>query len=172
MERQIHGFKYQEELCKKKNLTPVAEYTGKWDALTQEQKPVVIKCFKDKSELPLSDIFINSERNEDFIICCGIWRGSKYNIIEEIEVEVDIQKWKKYFEFEEYENLKDWIKNKVSNERSYDSTWKQECELWKSKWGKERLVQPRFKRDHKTQRRIQCAVSFANLTNFLNEVKK
>ena len=172
MERQNHGFKYQELICEKHKLRPDEEYTGLWDAYNENNIPCVVKTFKEASELPLSDIFNNASRNRDFILYYGIWSGKKTNIISNHVVHVDIEKWRQLFEFNEYDELKDWIKNKVSNSRSYDSIWKEECKVWKEKWGKDRLVQPRFKRDHKKQRRIQSGVSFTNIPAFLEYISK
>ena len=93
------------------------------------------------------------------------------NLIEKI-IFIDINKWKELFEWGYYDELKHWIKNLVSNEYSYDVTWKIEMNDWKKKWGKNRLIQPRFKRDHKTQRRIQSAGAHKNLDMFLEYVKK
>jgi hypothetical protein len=51
-------------------------------------------------------------------------------------------------------------------------TWKSEVKEWKERWGKDRIVQPRFKRDHKTQRRIQSAVAYKNIDLFLEYAQK
>lgn len=171
MERQIHGFIYEDLIKNKYNLISTT-YTDKWDLKDQDGKKWVVKTFKKGSELPLSDIFINSNRNEDFILQIGIWENDKNNIVEEYNIFVDIEKWKTFFEFNFYLELKNWIKNEVSNSYLYDSIWKLNVKKWKKIWGKTRLVQPRFKRDHKTQRRIQSAVSNKNLKLFLESVKK
>jgi hypothetical protein len=65
--------------------------------------------------------------------------------------------------------VKDWIKNKVSNARSYDEQWKKEMLHYKQLWGEDRLITPTFKRDHKKQRRIQCQISYIN---FMQEFVK
>ena len=169
--RQIHGFKFQEQMCYEKNLKESSEYIGKWDAHDSQNTPCVIKTFKMGSEIPLSDIFTNSNRNENFRMILGVWKDVTSNIVEVIDVLVDYEKFVKEFEFEHYDELKNWIKN-VSNNRSYDFFWKQECNTWKSKWGKNRLVQPRFKRDHKTQKRIQSAVTYKNIKEFIHKIKK
>ena len=173
MERQIHGFEYQRELCEKHNLVSDENYTGLWDAYKRpDGVPCIIKTFKENSELPLSDIFNNVTRDKDFYLMYGVWRGEKSNIVEEKEIFIDINKWRESFEWGYYEELNYWIKNLVSNSYSYDKTWKSEVKVWKERWGINKLVQPRFKRDHKKQRRIQSAVAYKNLDMFLNYVKK
>ena len=172
MERQSHGFEYQKVICERHNLISDKNYTGMWDAYQTDGTPCVIKLFKHNSELPLSDIFNNVARDKDFILKYGVWRGKKSNIVEEKEIFIDINKWRESFKWGHYEELNYWIKNLVSNSYSYDNTWKSEVKVWKEKWGINKLVQPRFKRDHKKQRRIQSAVAYKNLDMFLNYVKK
>ena len=172
MERQNHGFEYQEELCERHNLVPDKNYTGTWDAYTQNGVPCVVKTFKKGSELPLSDIFNNESRDQDFYLMYGVWSGKKTNIVDEKVIFIDITKWKQLFEWNHYGELKNWIKNLVSNSYDYDLTWKSEVKLWKEKWGTDRIIQPRFKRDHKSQRRIQSAVAYKQLETFLEYAKK
>jgi hypothetical protein len=172
MERQGHGFDYQRQLCERYNLSSDDNYTGIWDAYRQDGTPCVVKTFKQNSEIPLADIFNNVSRDKDFYLMYGVWKGKKSNIVEEKVILVDVEKWKELFTWEHFEELKHWIKNVVSNSYDYDTTWKSEVKEWKEKWGEERIVQPRFKRDHKTQRRIQSAVSYKNLETFLDYVKK
>jgi hypothetical protein len=102
----------------------------------------------------------------------GVWKGKKSNIIEERVVFIDITKWRELFDWTHYDGLNNWIKNLVSNSYSYDMTWKSEVKEWKERWGKDRIVQPRFKRDHKTQRRIQSAVAYKNIDLFLEYAQK
>lgn len=172
MERQSHGFEFQEKMNERYNLLSDENYTGMWDSYKPDKTPCVIKLFKENSELPLSDIFNNVARDRDFYLIYGVWRGKKSNIVEEKEIFIDINKWKESFEWGFYEELNHWIKNLVSNSYSYDNTWKSEMKVWKERWGVNKLVQPRFKRDHKKQRRIQSAVAYKNLDMFLNYVKK
>ena len=172
MERQVHGFEYQEKMCERYNLLSDENYTGMWDAYRPDGIPCVIKTFKKNSELPLSDIFKNASRDKDFYLMYGVWKDKKSNIVEEKVIFIDINKWKELFDWSHYDELNNWIKNSVSNSYDYDMTWKSEVKEWKKKWDKNRLVQPRFKRDHKTQRRIQSAVAHKNLDMFLEYAKK
>ena len=172
MERQGHGFEYQELMCERHNLLSDENYTGMWDAYRPDGVPCVIKTFKRGTELPLSDIFNNVSRDKDFYLMYGVWNGKKSNIIEERVVFIDITKWRELFDWTHYDELNNWIKNLVSNSYSYDVTWKSEIKEWKERWGKDRIVQPRFKRDHKTQRRIQSAVAHKNIEMFLEYAQK
>ena len=171
MERQIHGFEYQKKICEKNDLVSDKNYTGLWDAY-KEETPCVVKTFKEKLDLPLADIFNNNKRDKDFYLMYSVWKGKKSNYIIENEILVDVNKWKELFQFDYYDELKHWIKNVVSNNYSYDEIWKVEMEEWKDRWGRNRIVQPRFKRDHGIQRRIQSGVSYKNLDMFLEYIEK
>ena len=172
MEKQKHGFEYQNKMCEEHSLVSDPKYTGMWDAYKPDGTPCVIKTFKHGSELPLSDLFSNTKRNTDFYLIYGVWKGKKSNIIKEGEVLIDISKWKELLEWEHYDEMKHWIKYIVSNSYSYDSIWKVEKDNWKDRWGRDRIVQPRFKRDHGIQRRIQSAVAHKNIDLFLEYAQK
>ena len=58
------------------------------------------------------------------------------------------------------------------DDKSYDNIWKSEVKKWKIKWGGKRIVQPRFKRDHKQQRRVQSAINYKKINIFLEYAKK
>jgi hypothetical protein len=186
-ERQLHGFLYEERVVELKNLTPWSDYikkypsqnaedrtyTSTWDAVDEsihgknyKGKPVQIKCIKHGGSVDLGDIFRNANKKENFLLIVGFWKNTKDNIVEEYTISVDHQKWNKLFESDIYDEVKDWLKNKVSNDRSYDSVWKIECSYYKERWGKNRIIQPRFKRDHKKQRRIQCGVSYKTFIEY------
>lgn len=170
-ERQSHGFEYEKIVSKNNDLSLTENYTGIWDAYNTQSVPYLIKTFKKGSEIPLSDIFINCQRNRDFYLAIGIWESNPNNIVEEYLLLVEGEKFTKLFEFSYMEEMKNWIKT-VSNHHEYDSQWKKDCKEWKLKWGKDRIVQPRFKRDHKKQKRIQSAVSYKNINKFLEIIAK
>lgn len=172
MERQKHGFEYQRRVIEKYNLFEDKNYTGVWDAFDLHGMPYIIKTFKKGTEIPLSDLFNNQSRDRDFYLVYGIWSKDTTNIIEEKVIEISIRKWSKLLEWQYYDELKNWIKYSVSNSYDYDYKWKTEVAQWKKKWGEDRIIQPRFKRDHKKQRRIQSAVSYKNLKTFVEYVEK
>ena len=190
-ERQIHGFIYESNVIESKGYTDWKKYiekypdtnsdgtyTSTWDAIDELQngvhyygKPVQIKCIQKKGSVDLGDIFRNANKKENFILEVGFWVGSKTNIVEEYTINVDYKKWNKLFEWDRYEEIRDWITNKVSNDYSYDNQWEEECKFYKNTWGVDRVIQPRFKRDHKKQRRIQCGISYKNFIEYFIEKK-
>jgi hypothetical protein len=177
-ERQSHGFKFETKWCNQNNVLTWKQYedkygkqegsnyTSKWDAINENKvgkhykgRPVQLKCIGLNNAIELGDIFRNSQKEEDFTLVVGFWLGKKTNIVEIVELDIDYKKWNKLFEWDKFDEVKDWISNKVSNERSYDEQWKTEMLHYKKLWG-DRLITPTFKRDHKKQRRVQCQISY------------
>ena len=189
MERQKHGFIYENDVIVRKNLTEWKDYveknpnidsdgvyTSTWDAIDENQnginykgKPIQIKCIKQRGSVDLGDIFRNSSKKENFDLIVGFWSGSKTTIVEEYTISVDYKKWNKLFEWDKYDELRDWITNKVSNDKAYTPKWKAECETYKDDWGRNRIIQPRFKRDSKSQRRIQCGITYNKFIEYIAE---
>lgn len=128
-----------------------------------------IKTIKKGNSIDLADIFRNANEQNDFILVIGFWEGNKNNI-ETVRVEVEINKWKKMFNIELMKDLRNFI-DTASNDKSFDIQWKNECRRLKNMWGKDLIIQPRFKRDSKTQKRIQCAINYGKLSDFLKEFK-
>ena len=58
------------------------------------------------------------------------------------------------------QDLKAFLAN-ITNSSIDDEKWKKGISIYKKLWGKEtpNLVRLRFKRDHKTQKRMQCAIN-------------
>jgi hypothetical protein len=185
--RQQHGFLYESNIISRLNFTAWEDYvkkypdthldggyTSTWDAIDESAngfnyrgKPVQIKCIKKGSSVDLGDIFRNASKKENFVLIVGFWEHTKENIVEEYIIHVDYNKWNNLFEWSYYDEVADWIKNKVSNCYSYDAQWKKESTHYKQLWGNDRLINPRFKRDHKNQRRIQCGISYNNFINYI-----
>jgi len=157
-ERQYHGFKYEKNYIQKNFLTKEENYTAPFDAYDENGFPFQIKTVKKGSAIELGDIFRNAKKDKDFFLVVSFWEGAKDNIIEEYKLFIPAKKWRSYLEFDKYEELKDWITNKVSNSYEYDKQWKKEVNEWKKLFGS-RKIMLRFKRDHKSQRRIQCAIN-------------
>lgn len=183
-ERQKHGFVYEEEIIKKNNLIKGSIYTGQWDA-QEKNIPVQIitlgcpdpancsiKSVKTKGEIGFADYLRNFNINENFIIYIGIYKESldKEKIYyKHYKILVYKDKWKSYFDknWPIYKILEEF-KN-VPPDHSYDDEWKKIRKRWKIMYGSGFLVGPRFKRDSKGQRRIQCAMSRRNFNNIFQK---
>ena len=166
MERQAHGFSYQAEKIKQYNLSTIDPatgeellYTDKWDAF-YNNIPVQIKDKKIGGNIELADIFRQSETTEDFILIVGFWEKEKTNIIEEHILYINGNEWHSYFDpicLDKYQTL---LKT-ITNDHSDDAKWTQAINQLRKEWSQATpyLIVPRPKRDHKNQKRIQCAIN-------------
>lgn len=163
-ERQAHGFNNEDRVKSDYELLDYAGetngYTGKYDAQTKEGIPVSIKTEKLKSDVELGDYFRNAQVNQDFYLVVSFWENEKNNIVEEYHVKFPAEEWKKLFNH----NLDDKIRRVIqeaSNDYSYDAIWTQKIKKLKEEYGNN-IIRLRPKRDHKTQKRMQCAISYAD----------
>lgn len=197
-ERQEHGFINEAKVCETKSIMKWADfakthpqfskkqgYTSDWDGIDLSVKtegeygflPVQIKTIGNGNAIELADIFRNNKKSEAFRLIVDFYDKSdksKTKMVKTFDVIVDPAKWRAHFNFPDYDEWKTWISG-VSNCRSYDDTWKKEMKSKKQDWKTKNpnsLVMPRFKRDHKTQRRIQCAVKYSDFDKFIESVKQ
>lgn len=159
MERQKAGFVYQEKVIQRYNLLEDENYTGKWDAY-YKNIPVSIKLEKYGSDIELADIFRQMDIKENFYLICGFWKNQKNNIIEEHLLYFDWKKYNKYFNLEMKKDFRVLLAS-ITNRKEDDIKWRKSIYELKNKWHDTtpNLIRPRFKRDHKTQKRIQCAIN-------------
>lgn len=180
---QEHGFKFEKREVNKRDsfilwkdyvekfpeVDSDGIYTSKYDAVDLSRrgvkyhgKPVQFKNIKKKGSVDFGSIFRNRKHTENFDLIVGFWEYEKTNIVELYELKIDHKKLNSHFEWSDelYDELYYWIKNEVSNSYSYDEEWTKKRKEYKKLWGKNRLIQPRFKRDHEDQKRIQCGVGY------------
>lgn len=171
-ERQKHGFDFQEKFIKDNNLIPDTNYTGEWDAYTKKGIPVQIKTRKSNGELDLGDLKRNLNKNENFMLVVGTYEeknGTK-NFLETKSYFVDCDIWKKQFNCVGLlTEMLDFVKN-ISNDHKDDQKWKAGIKTFKQQT--KGIAVPRFKRDHKNQKRIQAAVPRKNLSSFYSSFKE
>lgn len=169
--RQKHGFVYQSRVIHKYNLLEQKGYTAEYDA-TYHNIPVQIKCSKFGSSLELGDYQRNKNKNKDFILAIGLWKNhdtfskiitNEYLLyIEHYNYTKQLGYYNEYIETLMYEEFKE-----ISNHTEHDYIWQQFCKKYKSLWKEDNKISIRFKRDHKRQKRIQCAVSWYNFDDWL-----
>lgn len=169
-ERQKHGFIYQNKVINKYRLLEEKGYTAEYDA-TYKEVPVQIKCFKHGSSLELGDYTRNKNKRKDFILAIGWWKNvldtklianEHLLYIEHYKYTQHLGYYTDYIETLMYEEFKE-----ISNHQNDDITWKQFCKKYKTYWKQDNKISVRFKRDHKKQKRIQCAISWGNIDNWL-----
>lgn len=131
------------------------------------------KSRKIGGELCLADYARNRNKTQGFLLCASSYKGTIETIIDEHFRWCDPEKWAPFFAFSHYDemfaewdtitNSHDDDEKSTACQEKYQALWEQE-----SPDGKPRLVKLRFKRDHKTQLRIQCAVPRASVPEFLS----
>lgn len=166
--RQIHGFIYEKNIVNRMNFVKSKIYNSKYDAYTQNQTPVQIKCIKHNSSIDLGDFKRNQHHTLDFILIVGLWKEKKTNIIEEHLFLYDKDVFNSMLNFDYVTQMLEELKT-VSNDKKDDNIWKEFIKKYKILYGNENLIKLRFKRDHKCQKRIQCAI---NSRSFKDEFMK
>lgn len=160
-ERQAHGFKNEERVCEKYDLEHFKKnYTHKWDAMTKEKTPMPVSI-KTKSlggSVEMGDFFRNASNTEDFYLHVSFWDGDKANIVSEHALLVPGKVWSAMFPQDCHDDIRTLLKE-ASNDHSYDATWKQKCAELQAKWESlGSIIKLAPKRDHKKQKRMQCAI--------------
>lgn len=166
MERQHHGFEYEQKVIAKYGLKKDEGYTGKWDTAFNGI-PCSIKCEKLGSDVEMGDYFRNASNSEDFYLIVGFWEHDKENIVEEHILYIPSKKYSSLFDEKMSEKFK-LLLSEATNDREYDKVWKSKITTLRKEWANatDNLIRPRFKRDHKTQKRIQCAINNKDFYNF------
>ena len=158
-ERQKHGFTYEKQIIEKMGIIPSNDYTSEWDGFLNNI-PVSIKLEQYGSDIELADYFRNSKKNQDFYLIVGFWEKEKTNIIEERILLIAGQEWQALFNESFTVKFKELLNN-ITNDYSDDEKWRKSISELRKDWKKQtpNLIRPRFKRDHHTQKRIQCAIN-------------
>lgn len=167
-ERQGHGFKF-EKLAKSMfdiQPCPKGHYTYKWDGVLNGY-PVSIKTECNGTDVEMASFLRNATNTDSFYLIVGFWEGSKDNIVTIETLFVDGDEWHTLFSQEIVQDCQDFLRE-ITNDYSDDDKWKVGCAALQSRWKQEtpNLVRPRFKRDHKNQKRMQCAINYSDFYNY------
>ena len=169
-ERQKHGFQYESQTIEKYKLNKVESYTCPFDAYFKDI-PVQIKCIKLGSNIEMGDYIRNKTKNKNFILIVGFWSGEKTNITKEEILYIDHTVFKNYLHFNFDKEMMHDMKP-ITNSRDDDLKWKLFCAKYKKLWSNSNLLRLRFKRDHKKQKRIQCAIPWRLFNQFCKQFPK
>lgn len=157
--RQWHGFEYEKKIIQKYNMQKTANYTAEYDSMLHNI-PIQIKCMKHGTSVEFGDYFRNKQKEKDFILIVGFWKEDKINIKEEYILKVNSQLYTDNLKYYFDEDLRYGLKH-ISNNVCDDKRWKAYCHLHRQQWQEmDNNLALRFRRDHKTQKRIQCGVSW------------
>ena len=160
-ERQIHGFNFENYIKQKFNISecPEGHYTYKWDGILNGY-PVSIKTEKIGSDIEMASFIRNAENITDFYLIVGFWEKDKNNIVSIETLFIKGDEWHKLFDMSLVNKCQELI-NTISNNPYDDNKWKTERTILTKAWKEStfNLIRPRFKRDHKNQKRMQCAIN-------------
>ena len=113
----------------------------------------------------------NANNTDDFYLIVGFWSGEKNNIVSIETLFIKGDEWHSLFDDTIVKECENFL-NEITNDVSDDEKWANGREILKEKWQTQtsNLIRPRFKRDHKTQKRMQCAINNKDFYNYF--VKK
>lgn len=165
-ERQWHGFVFEEQVIEKYSMKKSEDYTAVWDAHLGEI-PVSIKTKKQGGAVEMGDFFRQSKVDKDFLLCVGFWDREKTNIVEEHYLLISKDYWTSQFDpglTESFKNIFDGISNSYKDDEKWRARMREANQAWDVTGS---IIKTAFKRDHKSQKRVQCHIrreAFEGLT--------
>lgn len=106
MEKQAHGFKFEDYIIDKYNLEKAESYTAKWDAFARNGRPISLKASNKKNDIIMGDIFRQADIGvESFHLVIGFWEGDSKDIklssfTDIYIIKIPKQKWERLFDKE------------------------------------------------------------------------
>lgn len=171
-ERQAHGFHYQNEVIRRLNLREIPRYTAEYDAECQGT-PVQIKCMKWGTGIQLGDYLRNKNKKHDFLMIVGFWDESKYSIAHEEVRYITCNHYTDNIGFHdpgnEIEKMMYEEMRSISNCPLDDKIWEEYRRKYRELWPGSNHINIRFLRDKKTQKRIQCGITWNNYQHWYKE---
>ncbi len=168
--RQIHGFLYETQIIDRYKLVKCEKYISEYDAYTSTGTPVQIKYRKYKSSICFGDLKRNMLKERDFILVIGTWKDNHNNKISEDVYHINYEKFTSMCFFKNLNLALSEMKT-ISNSKEDVSLLKKMTLKYKKIYPKENIIHINFKRDHKSQKRIQCSISNKNYKIFKNQFK-
>jgi hypothetical protein len=158
-ERQAHGFAFERRIIGILGLRPADSYCAAWDAFDGDM-PVSVKTAREGSEIDLGSLRRNAAIDRDFTLVLGTWDSDPRVITRIRALRISGEWWRACFDAGLLHEAAVVI-GMVSNRRSDDGIWSELTGDIRDRWAERtaNLVRPRFKRDHKAQKRVQCAIS-------------
>ena len=165
MERQYHGFQYEDYCSDKYGVNLNSNYTDKWDG-TYKGYPVSIKSISQGAEICMGDIVRQSQVNEDFYMFVAFHNDTK-KIVEEHCLFIKGEQYSSLFNKSLITSYRTLL-SEITNDKIDDNKWKKSIIDYRKQWESStpNLIRPRPKRDHKKQKRIQCAISNADFYSY------
>lgn len=173
MEHQYPGIQIERSVISRLNLKKSEGYTDKFDAFNKiDNTPFQIKskktkklAFNKKVKIDFGD-FGRLKKNENFMIIIENYQVINNSVFEigSFEFLIDYKKWNSLIDDDAISLLhKSNVFDGISNDHSDDAIWKKRRSSLKKEYIKNypamaQYFMPRFKRDHKNQKRVQVGV--------------
>ena len=187
-EHQGHALKFEDIVILNYGLKKEKNNTAPFDAYTKKGEPVSVKYLgsrkenKRPGEIYLADIFRQADpQAEKFFLAIGFWEKEKENLKEFYIVEIFTKDWKKFFNQELVDEMKDIMKKEGRGKRGSakdKKAWDAKRDEINKKWRESGYteISPRFKwlgptegepdTYYKTSgHRIQCALKTEDFFN-------
>lgn len=175
-ERQVQGFQLERLINERLDgYVPSTDYTSQHDGMFQGM-PVSIKCMKARGDICMSDfkrivtdaspsLMLLALRQSEFrqtLYILSFPNGTRGIFGRHADAVTELVS-----EFSSY------MRDECSNSRAYDATWRQRRRQFMHDYVDAfcqdvPMIMPRPKRDHKHQRRLQCAVPHNRQADFLS----
>lgn len=166
--RQQHGFDFQDYAKKLFHIGDCDEdsYTYEWDGMLNGE-PVSIKTEELGTDIEMASFQRNAENTDNFYLIVGFWEGSKDNIVSIETLYIQGDEWHQLFNQKIVDKCSELLQT-VTNDHADDEKWKQGRLALTKEWKEntQNLVRPRFKRDHKRQKRMQCAINYNDFYSY------
>ena len=182
MEHQYPGIQIERSVISRLNLKKSEGYTDKFDAFNKIDKtPFQIKskktkklAFNKKVKIDFGD-FGRIKKNENFMIIIENYQVINNSVFEigSFEFLIDYKKWNELIDETALDLLnKNNVFKGITNDHLDDAIWKKRRLFLTKEYKRNYPVMakyftPRFKRDHKKQKRVQVGVSM-NLLQLLS----
>lgn len=173
MERQYPGIQIEHAIISRLNLKKAEGYTDKFDAFSKvDSTPFQIKSkkvkklsFNKKVKIEFGG-FDRLKKTENFVVIIENYQMVNHSVfeIDSFEFLVDYKKWNALIDDDAISLLhKSNVFDGISNDHSDDAIWKKRRSSLKKEYIKNypamsQYFMPRFKRDHKNQKRVQVGV--------------
>lgn len=169
---QKHGFDNELRIVNKHNLLHMKDdYTAPWDALTlgEDPVPVSIKTKSAGGAVEMGDFFRNASKTEDFFLSVSFWQHKTDNIVSEHILYLPIDYWSSQFPQHLNLKIKKFLKI-ITNDYADDARWTLGCSRLQAEWAQTgSIIRLAPKRDHKTQKRMQCTIPYKNFIKLAQE---
>lgn len=185
--RQQHGFDIQREVIEALDGVQEHFYTASYDGLStsDSNEQIEIKSAKYGAPIELADYFRNRDKHllqnhsvSEFILAVNFYDNETKAIIENNLFYIPLTWWSWHFrspdgfdaslsEFmrtitNSHDDDNRWTEGRLKFTEVWDNYWQTSLrQKFSEQWGfdiPDRLIRLRFKRDHKKQKRVQCAI--------------